>query len=85
MGPARLHHADLRLGKVVNHLHEPVGRGHEVGVEDGDVLALGYLEARIQCSCLVAMAICPMDVDDGISQGCVAGNNAGSHLTGFVG
>ena len=43
--PAGLHHADLGLGKVVDDLHEPVGRGHKVGVEDGDELALGHLEA----------------------------------------
>ena len=37
--PACLHHADARLGKVVHHLHEPVGRRHEVSVEDGDEFA----------------------------------------------
>jgi hypothetical protein len=46
--PARLHHADLRLGEVVDHLHQPVGRRHKVGVEDGDELALGHLEAGIE-------------------------------------
>ena len=45
VGPARLHHADLGIGEVVDHSHQPVGRGSEVGVEDGDELALGALQA----------------------------------------
>ena len=38
--PARLHHADFRLGEVMDHAHEPVFRGNKVGVKDGDELAL---------------------------------------------
>ena len=41
VGPAGLDHADAGLGEVVDDLHEPVGRGDEVGVEDGDELAAG--------------------------------------------
>ena len=41
MGPPGLHHADLRLGKVVDHLHQPVTRRHEVGVKDRDEFAAG--------------------------------------------
>ena len=37
--PAGLHHADGWLGKVMDDLHDPFGRGDEVGVEDGDQLA----------------------------------------------
>ena len=39
--PARLHHADLRIGEVVDHLHQEIFGRDEVGVEDGDELALG--------------------------------------------
>ena len=39
VGPAGLHHADARFGKVMHYLHEPVRWRHEVGVEDGDELA----------------------------------------------
>ena len=39
MGPARLHHADFRIGKVMDDLHQPFFRGHEIGIEDGDEFA----------------------------------------------
>ena len=34
VGPARLNHADIRFGEVVNDFHEPVGRRHEIGIKD---------------------------------------------------
>ena len=39
--PSRLHHADLRIGEVVDHLHQEIFRRDEVGVEDRDELAFG--------------------------------------------
>src|SRR6185312_9254662 len=45
MRPAGLHHADLRFGKVMHHAHEPVFRGNESSVKDGDELALGAQHA----------------------------------------
>ena len=41
--PTGLDHADAGFGEVVDDLAQPVGRGDEVGVEDGDELALGGL------------------------------------------
>ncbi len=73
--PAGLHHADLRLGKVVNHLHQPVGRGHKVGVEDGHELAFGHLEAGVERAGLVAVTIGAVDVDDGMAQCGIAVND----------
>ena len=85
VGPARLHHADLRLGKVVDHLHQPVRRRHKVGVEDGDELALGHLQARVQRPGLVSMAVGAVNVDDGMAQRRIARHNACGHLLGLVG
>ena len=45
MRPARLHHADLRSGEVMDHAHDPVFRRHEVSVEDGDEFPLGGFQA----------------------------------------
>ena len=83
--PARLHHADSGLGKVVDDLHEPVGRGHKVGVEDGDELALGHLEAGVERAGLEAVTIGAVDVDDGMAQRGVAVDDGGGNLAGFVG
>jgi hypothetical protein len=42
--PAHLHHADLRLGEVVDRVVEDVGRRDEIGVEDRDELAGSRLQ-----------------------------------------
>src|ERR1019366_4238591 len=68
VGPAGLHHADLRLGKMVDDFHEPVDRRHEIGVEDGHELAFGDLEAGIQGASFVAVAVSAVDVDDRTAQ-----------------
>ena len=73
------------LGKVVDHLHQPVGRRHKVGVEDGDELALGHLQAGVERAGLVAVPVGAMDVDDGVAQRGIARHDAGGHLAGFVG
>ena len=83
--PAGLHHADLGLGKVVDHLHEPVGRGNEVGVEDGDELAFGHLEAGVERSGLEAVAIGAVNVNDGCPERRVAVDDSAGHLLGLVG
>src|SRR5438045_8983848 len=41
VSPARLYHADARLGEMMDNLPEPVWRRHEVGVEDSNQLAAG--------------------------------------------
>ena len=85
VGPAGLHHADLRLGEVVDDLHEPVGRRDKIGVEDGDELAFGDFEAGVEGSGLEAMTIGAMDVHDGVAESGIARDDGGSDLLGFVG
>ena len=62
VAPAGLHHPHLRIGKLPHRLLENIGRGHEVGVEDEDQLALGHREPRGEGSCLEAGAVFTMDV-----------------------
>ena len=85
VSPAGLHHADLRLGEVVDHLHQPVGLRDKVGVEHGHELALGHLKAGIQRSGLVAVTIGAVNVSDGVAQSRIARHNGGGHLLSFVG
>ena len=64
--PAGLDHADAGLGEVVDDAAEPGGRGDEVGVEDGDELALGDAEAFFEGAGLVAVAVGAVEVVDGL-------------------
>ena len=66
--PARLHHADLRIGKVMDGAQQKIFRWSEVGVEDGDEFALRRLQPFGQRARLVALAIGAVVVADGISQ-----------------
>ena len=54
------------IGELVDDAVKPVGRRDEVGVEDGDELALGDLEAFFECAGLVAVAVGAVEVDDGL-------------------
>src|ERR1700754_4903162 len=53
VSPPRLHHPDLRLREVMNHLHHPLSRRHKVRIEDRHKLALRYLEPLIKGSRLI--------------------------------
>ena len=83
--PARLHHADLGLGKVVDHLHQPVGRRNKVGVEDGDELALGHFESGVEGPGLEAVPVGAVNIDDVVPESGVAVDDCRGHLAGFVG
>ena len=76
VGPAGLDHADFGLGEVMDDAHEPVGRGHEVGVEDGDELAVGDFEAGVERAGFEAVAVGAVDVDDGMAQRGIAVDDA---------
>ena len=65
--PAGLHHSDLRVGEVVNDLHQEVGRRREVGVEDGDELTVRDLHARLQGARFEALAIRAVEISDGVT------------------
>ena len=52
------------LDEVRDDRAQEVGLGEEVGVEDGDELALGDLQAVVERARLVARAVDAVDVDD---------------------
>ena len=83
--PAGLHHADLGLSEVMDDLHDPVRRRHEVGIEDGDELAFGDLEAGIERTSLEAVTVGAVDVDDGCPKSGVAVDDGGGNIRGFIG
>ncbi len=84
MRPARLHHADLRLGEVVDHLHEPVGRRDKIGVEYGYELAFCHLESGIESAGLETMTVGAVYVNDGMAQCGEALDNARGNFLGLV-
>ena len=43
--PAGLHHANRRIGELMDRPQQEIFRGHEVGVEDGYEFSLGGLHA----------------------------------------
>ena len=83
--PAGLHHADFGVGEMVDALKQEIGRWNKVGVEDGDELALGRLEAGLERSGFEAVAIFAVDVGDRIAQRGVAVYEGAGDLDGFVG
>ena len=65
VAPARLDHADLRVGREVRQRPlQEISARNEVGVENGDELAGRLREARLERAGLVARAIDAMDVAD---------------------
>ena len=65
VAPARLDHADLRVGdEVRDDGAKEVRLREEVGVEDGDELALGDLQPVVERARLVAGAVDAVDVHD---------------------
>ena len=83
--PARLHHADFRFGKVVDDLHQPVARGHKIGVEDGYEFALSGFKTFVEGSGLETVAIGAVKMDDRVAEGPVALADGSGDIFSFVG
>src|SRR4051812_7631636 len=82
--PASLHHADLRVSKVVNNAHEPVFGRDEVSVKDGDELALTLFHAFFQGAGFETLAVVAMNVFDGMSESLIAFYNRAGHVHSLV-
>ena len=52
MTPAHLHHADARVGKVINGAPQRVRRRHEISVKNKDELTGGIVQTGGECSAL---------------------------------
>ena len=57
IAPARLHHADLGIGKVMDRARQEIRRRDEIGIEDSDEFAGRGLQTLLQSAGLVAVAI----------------------------
>src|ERR1035438_3866182 len=83
--PARLHHADFGMGKVMNALQQKVGWRDKVGVEDGNEFSLRRFQSFGERARFEALAIIAVQVDDGMSEGGVAFDQETSNLDRLVG
>ena len=83
--PARLHHADLGIGEVMNALHQKIGRRNKISVKNGNELALRRFQSFRQSARLEALAIVAVQVVNRMSQGGIAIDQETSDLHGFVG
>ena len=83
--PARLHHSDFRIGKVVDHFHQPLGLRREIGVKDGHELAGRYLQAGIERTGLEAFAVGAMVIADVVAHRGIALHHRPRDFHGFVG
>lgn len=87
VAPARLHHGNLRVGEVAGDGPHEIGLRDEVGVEDGDQLALGDLHPVLEGAGLVAHAVGPVDVhrvEPAIAQALDVGARDRARLVGRV-
>ena len=85
MRPARLHHADARIGEVMDGPQQKIFRGSEVGVENGDELTLRRLHPFRQSARLEARAVGSMMVADRITQRRIPFDQPASHVDGLIG
>ena len=85
VGPAGLHHADFRIGQMVDSAHQKIFRRNKVGVEYGNELALRGLHALGQRTRLEAFAIGAMMIGDGKAARSVLLDQSLSDRLGFVG
>src|ERR1019366_8197856 len=67
--PANLDHADLVVGEILNNVVKDVRGGNEIGIENGDELAAGFLQPGGESAGFVTGAVLAMDVFDGMTQG----------------
>src|SRR5258706_7644518 len=84
VGPASLHHPNLWVGKVMDGAQQKIFRRSKVGVENRNKLAPRRLQSFGERARLVAFAIRPVMVGDGIAQRRVTFDEAASHIAGFV-
>src|SRR5215469_12961590 len=83
--PPRLHHADLRIGEVMDGTQQEVLGGRKVRVENGDEIAFRRLQSFRQRTRLKSLAIGAMVIADGISEGCIPLNQGRAYLGRLVG
>ena len=82
--PARLHHPDLRIGKVVDSAQQKIFRRSKVSVKDRNEVALRRLQPVRECSRFKALALVAMNVSNRETFCRVMLNQASRHRLGFI-
>ena len=83
--PARLHHADFRIGEMVDRAQREVLWWDEVRVKDGDELPCCGLHPLRQRARLVAFSVCTMVIRDRKPTGSISVDHAAGNRLSFVG
>src|SRR5256885_15615511 len=83
--PARLHHADFRIGEMVDRAQQEVLWWDEVRVKDGDELPCCGLHPLRQRARLVAFSVCTMVIRDRKPTDSISVDHAAGDRASFVG
>ena len=82
--PARLHHADLRIGEMVDSTQKKILWRYEVGIENSDELAFCCLQSFRECTGFEPETLPAVVVGDGVSQSCIPLHQIARNRPGFV-
>src|SRR5437868_796244 len=82
--PASLHHADLRIGEMVDRTQKKILWRYEVGIKNGDELAFRCLQSFCKCTGFEPDALPAVVVGDGVSQGRIPLHQIARNRFGFV-
>ena len=76
VAPAGLHHADFRVGEVMDRARQEIGGRDEIGVEDGDKFAGGGFQPFLQRAGLETFAVGAVVIFDGMPDVAVLSQSA---------
>ena len=85
MGPAHLHHADLRVGEIVDGVLQEIFVRYEIGVENGDEFAFGLAHAFGQGTGLESFAVGAVQVMNIVTLFLVLLHFSAGDAGGFIG
>src|SRR5437868_2574596 len=84
MRPACLDHSYFGISEVMDNPDQPIFGRYEVGVEDGNELALRRLHSFLQGASLESITVGAVVIADRMSQGCIALYDGIGDLDGLV-
>jgi hypothetical protein len=82
--PAGLHHANPRVGEVMDGALQEIRGRNKVGIEDGDEFTFRGFQAVRQSTCLKSLPVTAMMIRDRKSFGSVVIDQSPRHRDGFI-